>query len=227
MTRISNSLALLLAASVLSACGGYSKDNFTVGSVDSNYKTRHPIVIDEKEQTLDIPVGSDTVRLPRAQESATEGFASKYRRSPSGTMTIMIPRHSPNASAARSMSHQVAEILRREGVPPSSIVTTSYDASRHGSAAPIRVSYHAVQASVERCGKWPEDLAGPNLDNQNWHNFGCANQNNMAAQIANPSDLVAPRGMTQADAERRNNVIEDYREGTTDLPPAANSVFAN
>ncbi|MEM1317919.1 MAG: CpaD family pilus assembly lipoprotein, partial [Pseudomonadota bacterium] len=89
------------------------------------------------------------------------------------------------------------------------------------------VSYHTVQASVERCGKWPEDLAGSNLDNRNWHNFGCANQNNMAAQIANPSDLVAPRGMTQADAERRNNVIEDYREGAVDLPAPANSVFAN
>lgn len=227
MTRISNSLALLLAASVLSACGSYSKDNFTVGSVDDNYKTRHPIVIDEKEQTLDIPVGSDTVALPRAQASATEGFASRYRRAPSGTVTIMVPRHSPNSGAAQSVSHQVAEILRREGVPPSSIVKTSYDASRHGAAAPIRVSYHAVQASVERCGKWPEDLADSNLDNRNWHNFGCANQNNMAAQIANPSDLVAPRGTTQADAERRNNVIEDYRTGTTDLPPAANSVFAN
>ena len=227
MTRISNSIALLLAASVLSACGGYSKDNFTVGSVDSNYKTRHPIVIDEKEKTLDLPIGSDTAALPRAQARATEGFASQYRRAPSGTVTIMVPRNSPNAGAAQTISHEVAEILRREGVPPSSIVRSSYDASRHGAAAPIRVSYHTVQASVERCGKWPEDLAGANLDNRNWHNFGCANQNNMAAQIANPADLVAPRGMTQSDAERRNNVIEDYREGTVDLPPAANPVFAN
>ncbi|MBU2487688.1 MAG: pilus assembly protein CpaD, partial [Alphaproteobacteria bacterium] len=31
------------------------------------------------------------------------------------------------------------------------------------------------------------------------------------AQIANPGDLIAPRGMTPIDAERRSTVIEAYR----------------
>ena len=50
-------------------------------------------------------------------------------------------------------------------------------------------------------------------DNKHYANFGCATQNNLAAQIANPGDLIAPRGMTPIDAERRSNVIETYRTG--------------
>jgi len=52
------------------------------------------------------------------------------------------------------------------------------------------------------------------VKNENWHNFGCATQQNLAAQIANPMDIVAPRGMSPIDAERRSTVITKWRAGT-------------
>jgi pilus assembly protein CpaD len=55
------------------------------------------------------------------------------------------------------------------------------------------------------------------FSNQNYYNFGCATQNNLAAQIANPEDLVAPRGMTPIDATRRNAAIKEYRERTSTI----------
>ena len=97
--------------------------------------------------------------------------------------------------------------------------------AEHGISAPIRLSYFAVNANVEACGKWPKDLAGANNDNKNYHNFGCAQQNNLAKMIANPADLLAPRGMSDIDAQRRNEVFKDYREGKTELPQPASSVF--
>ena len=41
----------------LAGCAKHSKDHFTVSSVKANYKERHPIVLKEQEQTLDVPVG--------------------------------------------------------------------------------------------------------------------------------------------------------------------------
>ena len=51
--------------------------------------------------------------------------------------------------------------------------------------------------------------------NKNYENFGCASQQNLAAQIANPSDLVGPRGMSPIDAANRATVIQTYRDGDT------------
>ena len=44
-------------------------------------------------------------------------------------------------------------------------------------------------------------------------NHGCANQRNLAAQVANPADLVQPRGEGPVLASRRNTVTEKYRKG--------------
>ena len=70
----------------------------------------------------------------------------------------------------------------------------------------------AITAKAGPCGEWPEDLVANTMENRNYHNFGCATQANLAAQVANPMDLVQPRGMTPIDAEQRYLVIQDYRE---------------
>jgi pilus assembly protein CpaD len=75
---------------------------------------------------------------------------------------------------------------------------------------------------TSQCGQWPKDLIN-DFGNQNYYNFGCATQNNLAAQIANPEDLVAPRGVTPIDATRRNAAIKEYRERTTTIEDASSS----
>jgi pilus assembly protein CpaD len=76
---------------------------------------------------------------------------------------------------------------------------------------------------------WPEDI-GPTLnrgyfENQQYWNFGCANQHNLAAMVENPEDLVQPRSETPAYTMRRTQVIEKYRQGesTATQYPNANS----
>ena len=61
-------LAIVLAGTValagLAGCENVSKRHFTVGSVSDDYRSRHPIVISEKEQTMDIPVATGSKGLP-------------------------------------------------------------------------------------------------------------------------------------------------------------------
>ena len=184
-----------------------------VGSVHSTYKTNHPIIIDEKETVLDIPVASSSYELTTPSAGAIQGFADGYKQGANGVITVMIPSGSSNESAARSMHPKIVNALSEVGIPPNRVRSASYYAAEHGSSAPIRLSYSAVNASVDECGKWPGDLAATNSNNHNYHNFGCAYQNNIASMIANPADLIAPRGMTPIDAARRNAAIDAYREG--------------
>ncbi len=200
----------LVALTALSGCANVSKRHFTVGSVPTDYRTKHPIVISEKEQTMDVPVASGSKGMPDPEISAVTGFASLYKKSASGSINILIPSGSANERAAKRVAREIIGVLRSNGVSRSRIILAPYEASSHGSSAPVRLSYSAIQAGVDGCGQWPADLAA-DTENRNYHNFGCASQSNLAAQIANPSDLLGPRGSTSIDAERRLRVIDAYR----------------
>jgi len=80
------------------------------------------------------------------------------------------------------------------------------------SAAPIVVAYQTYRAMIPRCGLEWENLS-TNSQNRPMQNFGCAVSANMAAQIANPADLAAPRTLDPTDAGRRTTVIDKYRQG--------------
>ncbi len=223
-TRVATSI-LIAGTLALAGCAGHSKSHFTVGSVPSTYKTKHPIIIDEQEQTLDIPVASDSYALPLASVSAVEGLAYNYRRSASGAVTIMMPSGSANARAARKMGDKIASVLGKSGVPHHRIRMVTYDASQHGATAPVRLSYNAIKASVEKCGQWTDDLASSQEGNKNYNNFGCASQSNLATMIANPADLLGPRGMSEIDAARRGVGIEDWRSNGSVLQGPPDTVY--
>ena len=53
----------------------------------------------------------------------------------------------------------------------------------------------------------------PTVSNADYWYFGCAYQANLAAMVANPSDLVAPSPIGAADATRRASVLAKYRKG--------------
>ena len=48
-------------------------------------------------------------------------------------------------------------------------------------------------------------------ENKHYADFGCSYQNNLAAQMANPADLLGPRKPSTIDAENRGAVIDVYR----------------
>lgn len=204
--------ASLVSLMLVQGCAKHSKNNFVVGSVTQTYKERHPIVLQEQEKTLDIPVASSGYGLPIVSSGAVKDFSRQFRKSANGVISVMLPSGSKNEAAARTIGHKVVNVIQDSGVPRNRISMVTYFAGDHGDSAPIRLSYGAIQASVAPCGKWKKDLT-ETRENKNYHNFGCASQQNLAAIIANPADLLGPRGTTGIDAARRGDVIEGYRKG--------------
>lgn len=209
LRRVAVAGLLVATAALVQGCAG--RDGMSTGSVPDDYRTRHPITLSEAEHTLDIPIASGDSRLTVGVSDAIRGFAATYASSSSGSILIMTPQGSANSVASYNARRQIRSVLASAGVPARKIEETNYAAS--GSSAPIRLSYLAITAMTHPCGNWPEDLSNDTVANKNWQNFGCATQSNMAAQIANPMDLVTPRGMSPIDAERRSNVIGLYRKG--------------
>ena len=200
-------LAIMLAAS-LAGCA--NRDSITVGSVPDDYRTTHPIVIAEKNQKIDLPVGAGDRGMTGAQRDTLLGFLDGYDKRAAPSLTIAIPRGSANEVAALVAGRDFARVAVAAGVKRNRIVMTSYQSDVPEASAPVRVAFVAVRAQTDKCGRWPDDLADTS-ENKHYADFGCSYQNNLAAQVANPNDLIGPRKQSEIDAENRGAVIDKYR----------------
>jgi pilus assembly protein CpaD len=215
-------IPVLAFAATAFVAGCANRDSITVGSVPDDYRTNHPIVIAEKDQKIDLPVGAGDRGMTRNQRETLLGFLDGYDRRAAPALTILVPYGSMNEVAARAAGRDFARLAIASGVRKNRVVVTSYQARSSEISAPVRVIYTAVRAQTNQCGRWPDDLSDT-TENRHYENFGCSYQNNLAAQIANPNDLLGPRKQSEIDAENRSRVIGTYRSsGNGDLPGEVN-----
>src|SRR5581483_5298395 len=184
----------------------------------NDYRLRHPITLQESDHALELFVGTNRGELNPTQRAQVLSFGLGWKREATGGMVVSRPIGSTNELASSDATHEIVSILAAAGLPPQSIVVQSYPAAGPNIAT-IRISYPRIHAQAGPCGLWPKDI-GPSMNRDyfenrpNW-NFGCSTQHNLAAMVADPSDLVQPRGETPAYAMRRTTVMEKYRQGQT------------
>jgi pilus assembly protein CpaD len=205
-----------LVALTLFGCRGREETGAHVAGwslVDSSQ--RHPILVSQQPATLNIRVASGAPGLTPGQAAQVSDFLARYRSKDSGNskLVIGVPSGSPNEGAAMRAVANLREMIREYGFSESTVSMVPYGGGRDPSA-PIKLAYLRYVAEAPECGHWPTNLAYDPLSLP-YPNFGCAQQANLAAQIANPADLLGPRTTAPADAERRAVVIERYRQGKT------------
>jgi pilus assembly protein CpaD len=201
----------------------------TVGSVAPNdYRLRHPIAIQEANSSIDIFVGNSRGGLSASQRTDVAGLAQVWLREGTGAINADVPTGTTNARAAADTFREIRAMLAAAGVPPRGIIVRNYRPDDPRQLATIRLNYAKIAAVAGPCGVWPDDV-GPSANNPSYYenkpyyNFGCANQRNLAAMVANPSDLVQPQPETSTYTARRTFAIDKYRQGqttTTDYPEA-------
>jgi pilus assembly protein CpaD len=215
--RLAGLAAMVATTALLSSCGTARPDRQTTSSIPDDYRRRHPITLAEVQHDLDVPIAATDHGLTPAGRDLVKGFAQDYTSVSTGMVRIAVPANAANSSAASAARGDIRRALTSAGIPSTRIVYSSYNAPDGNISAPVRLSYVAVTAVTDECGQWPSDLtSGPGVaENRNYENFGCATQQNLAAQIANPDDLVGPRGMSPIDATNRATVIATYRDPTS------------
>jgi len=215
--RMAGALAGL--AVMLGACT-HTGDVSTTASIPDDYRQRHPIAIQEADQSVIIFVGHARGGLSASQRADVTGMAQTWLREGTGAIGADVPVDTRNARAAADSLREIQAMLVSAGVPPRGIEVRPYHPKDPRQMPAIRLTYAKISAVAGPCGLWPEDL-GPSLKNKNYfenkeyYNFGCAYQRNMAAMVDNPSDLVQPRSETPPYTARRSEAFEKYRKGTT------------
>jgi pilus assembly protein CpaD len=187
------------------------------GGIWSTYRERHPISIVEKDRTLNVFVGSARSGLTPAQRADVLAFAQTWRDEGTSRFVIDQPSGARNAHAAGLALREIRSILAASGVPPQAVRVRTYRLAHRDTLAVIRINYPRLAAQAGPCGEWPDNL-GPGKDpnhfeNIEYWNLGCATQRNLAAMVANPTDLVQPRAESPVYAQRRTIVLDKYRKG--------------
>ncbi len=162
----------------------------------------HRPVVTQENARLDLSPYGD---VGPADGPAIAAFLREYREAGHGPLVVYAPPGADGAATADS----VIALARDMGV---ALPDVALGVSAGDFGSPFHLSFTRYRAHAPECGRvWPS--LSQTARSETYHNFGCAQNANLAAMIADPADLVWPREMTPADAQRRTNVLQLYRAG--------------
>ncbi len=203
MTRIKTLLIVAAASAALSACGGGTA---VEGPMPLTPTSRYSLQVEPGMDRIALAVHANG--LSSNQRAHIAALADRYRDS--GTGGVFVEAPSGGDAVAGDQAWAVKAALEGEGVPAGAITVVTYSAP--DPRAPVLAGFETVQAAIPQCGTAWGNLSA-NHANNSQSNFGCAVTANLAAQIANPRDILGHRALGPADAGRRAVVFDNYRAG--------------
>ena len=167
-----------------------------------------------EETTAELKIGTvvSGEKLGAPERDAVKSFASSYQEEGHGALIISRPSNGPDDISAMRAAADARAVMLAEGIDTTMIAEGTYDGTG-ARQAPLIISYRTYNAVVPGC---PDISAWDFTDtysNAALPSFGCAVNANLAAMIANPSDLVGTQPMDAGDLGRRTIVLTKYRNG--------------
>lgn len=208
--RLSAVLGLACAAALLAGCTGTTAGGGLAEPITPTQ--RFSLQVEPGVERIALAVQEQG--LSANQQNALVDIANRFGLE--GAPVLRIEAPSGDDALARDMAWRVKGEFERIGVPPHQIQVVAYDAP--DPRAPVLVGYDTVRMQVPRCGQHWGSFTRTGA-NETSANFGCAVTANLAAQIANPRDVLGPQPMTPSDAGRRALVFDNYRKGVLTAAP--------
>ena len=152
--------------------------------------------------------------LSSSQHAALNELAGRYMASGVGRLRIEGPTGDDPAAARQTWA--VRSALQSAGLPADRIVVASYTAP--DPRAPVLAGFETIQAAIPDCAAAGGSMDG-RFSNENSRGLGCAINANLAAQIADPRDILGHRPTSPADSGRAAVVFDNYRRGELTAAP--------
>lgn len=169
--------------------------------------------IEVKPAPEELKLAAHPAGLSPGQADALREFLRDWMSADGGAVTVKAPMHGPDPAATYRTAAGARDFLVSQGVEPDKVRIVGYEAAGDVHA-PVLVGFMRYEAKGPDCGRAWSDLAKVS-SNREYPEFGCSMAANIAAQIANPADLLTPRASDPPDAQRRQTVMDKYRLGAT------------
>jgi pilus assembly protein CpaD len=207
------------ALMMLGACGGASalKEEPPVDMIEQAHLKR--TVLDayvpeaipvEARIAISAPNGAIGINVQEAAD--LKSFAREYVRLGRGNVVVSVPANANNSQSAAQVAQDVQRALFLGGVDFSKISAGPYEAQGQ-SNAPILISFGRYETKPIVCEPWTSFDPRKTAENIPPDRFGCAQNANLAAMIADPGDLLGDRKDGPRDAARIQNGIDMHRKG--------------
>jgi pilus assembly protein CpaD len=207
--RVSKLAAAGLLLALLAACAGPATGPETAATsgTDSQQWEDRVYVQSRPDEVL---LALHAEGLSVAQNQALDGLLGRWMAAEGREIMVSAPTGGASGEIAGRMAVAARQRLVAMGAPPAKVRVVGYDASGAPDAL-LKVGFLRYTAQIPQCGGW-ENITGTRT-NKAYENFGCAVTANIAAQVANPEDLLGPRPETPIDSGRRATVLDKYRKG--------------
>ena len=212
MTRMTRTLFLAAAAAIAvaqSGCMGAPAEG--LGPTPLTPLSRFSLQAEPGVERVALAVHE--TGLSENQNLALRDMVNRFATEGAPMLTVEAP--SGDDPISSSAAWAIKGALEAQGVPPQQVRLVTYIAP--DPRAPVLVGFDTVRAAVPACGTSWTNLSRTGA-NAGYANFGCAVNANLAAQIADPRDIVSPRAIQPGSAARRSVVFDKYRSG---LPTGA------
>jgi pilus assembly protein CpaD len=217
-------------AFALTGCGGArsARQEAPVDPVRQAHLTRtvleaHVPTAVAVEARLVLAAAQGTQGLTAQEYSQLTSFANDFVRLGRGTLVISVPANAGNSASAALVAQDAQRALYAGGVDYAKITGGTYQADGRPDA-PVMLSFARFEAQRMVCQPWTEFDGRKTATNLSPDRFGCAQNANLAAMVADPGDLLADRSDAKADAGRMQVGVDKQRKG--EVPAVSGTVAA-
>jgi pilus assembly protein CpaD len=196
-------IASLLAALAAGSCSALYNSN---DGLMEDPVVNHPIQVEPSYRSLKLNFSAPNAGLMPDDSQHFDEFVADFIAHGNGAISITVPSGRDSSTAISYFGERMAAA----GVPRDRILVGTRETA--GNDGRVELGYISYQASTAPCGDWSASVTNT-AANHVMANFGCAVQHNIAAQVADPRDLMAPQPPASADAARRAVVYDNYRNG--------------
>jgi pilus assembly protein CpaD len=166
----------------------------------------HPILVEPSYRDLKVQFAGGAEGMSSDDAIKFDNFLADYRARGNGSLGISVP----NGPASRAAITYFGERAAATGISRDKILVSTREVANGDTR--VDITYIAYTARTQACGDWSENDAFT-LDNRTPKRFGCSVQQNIAAMVADPRDLLGPGRMGPVDTARRATVMEKYEKG--------------
>jgi pilus assembly protein CpaD len=195
--------AAAIASMLMAGSCSVANDGTTI-SEDGDQN--HPITVEPSYRELKVQFAGGEQGVSTDDAVKFDAFLADYRAHGNGSLGISVPNGAPSHTAITYFAERAAA----SGISRDKILVSTHDVANGDFR--VDVSYISYTAHTDACGDWSQNLAFVE-ENQTAPNFGCSVQHNIAAMVADPRDLVSPRGFETADGKRAATIIDSYEQG--------------
>jgi len=175
---------------------------------------RHEIGVKQHTEYLEVALDPRDTQLRVSELVKVRDFLDAYTDVGHGPLVISMPKDGENPQLAVGAVAEVRQLAWEAGVGYEDLLGAAYDVEGR-SSTPLIMAYKTYKAVAPKCPSLAQIDVTNAVSNSDLPSLGCAIRTNMAAMIAEPSDLLGDRDLEDGDLVRRGQQLELWRAGQT------------